>query len=264
MQASELKQQAHEAGADLVGVAPASRWEGWAGPLNPRSILPRCQAVIVVGRRILRGAFRGVEEGTNFGSTYAMYGQQWHEFTFLSRTIHHVAHAVEAAGGEAVPLFGGGTGLDCKALAHAAGLGSMGKGGFFLTPAYGHRQRFGLILTDLALEGDPVVELDLCEGCDACLRACPLGALTDAGAGAAFALDQKRCAACANGRANGAPIAYERMDRFAASCGRACLVALADKVGNSFEAPFRRRSVWTRDLDGIPTVHPRSQEGASA
>jgi epoxyqueuosine reductase QueG len=263
MQTPDLKSQARQCGADLVGIAPASRWEDWPSARNPRSILPRCQAVIVVGRRILRGAFRGVEEGTNFGGTYGMFGQNWHEFTFLTRTIQQVASAVEAAGAEAVPLSGGGTGLDCKALAHAAGLGSIGKGGFFLTPEYGHRQRFGLVLTDLALEGDPVVDLDLCTDCSACLKACPLGALADAG-GAPYALDAQRCALCANGRTNGPANAYERLDRLAASCGRACMVALEDKVGNRFHAAFRRRSVWTRDLDGAPTVHPLVREGASA
>lgn len=279
MQTIELKSKAREGGADLVGVASADQWKGWDAARNPRSILPRCQAVIVVGRRILRGAFRGVEEGTCFGPTYGTYGQQWNEDTFLARTIHAVAAAVEAAGGEAVPLFGGASDgerkalrlggapanvrLDSKALAHAAGLGSVGKGGFFLTPEYGHRQRFGLVLTDLPLAGDAPVDLDFCADCDACLKACPLGAYAWSPGAPQAALDTSRCAVCANGRSNGSPVAYERLDRLASACGRACLVALEDKVANRFRAPFRRRSVWTRDAAGHATLHPLSHEGGS-
>ena len=269
MKTSELKKLAREAGADLVGVAPISRWADWPAAQNPATLQPRCRAVIVVGRRILRGAFRGVEEGTSFGSTYFDFGAVWMEHNFLTRTIHQVAALVEGTGHEAVPLTGGTTSgapvqLDCKALAHAAGLGSVGKGGFFLTRAYGHRQRFGLILTDLEFDAtDPVVDLDFCKDCNACLQACPLQAMAERGE-ATFALDTRLCARCANGRLNMAPGSYESLDRLAASCGRACLVALEEKIGSRYAAPFRRRSVWARDINGVCTVHPlESKEGVS-
>ena len=263
MNARMLKTEARQYGADLVGIASAGSWDTWPDTANPRLIQPRCQSVIVVGRRILRGALRGVEEGTRFRSTYRMYAQGCNEMTFLVRTIHEIALTLEAAGAEAVPLFGGGTGLDCKALAYEAGLGSIGKGGFFLTPEYGHRQRFGLILTDMALEGDAPVDLDFCDDCDACLKACPLGALVCTEGDAGFALDKQLCAVCQNGKVAGAEVSYERLDRFAASCGRACMVALEDKIGNQFNETFRKRSTWTRDINGRPSVHPLVPKGAT-
>jgi epoxyqueuosine reductase QueG len=264
MNTTELKALARQAGADLIGVAPASRWADWPAAGNPATLLPKCRSVIVIGRRILRGSFRGVEEGTNFYSTYHMFGAFWMESDFLSRTVHQLAGSVEATGHEAVPLFGGAAPdapmqLDCKALAHAAGLGSVGKGGFFLTREYGHRQRFALILTDLELAGDPVDDLDFCNGCDACLKACPLQAMSDDGR-PAFGINRQLCGQCANGKLASFPQSYESLDRFAASCGRACLVALEGKVGNRFAAPFRRRSVWTRDLEGKCSVHPLSKQ----
>lgn len=262
MDSTKLKAQARQSGADLVGIAPASSWERWLGQSNPRNIQPQCQSVVVVGRRILRGAIRGVEEGTSFGNTYGMYGQSWNETVFLVRTIHQVALALESTGAEAVPLMGGGAGLDCKALAREAGLGSIGKGGFFLTPEYGHRQRFGLILTDVALDGDSRTDLDFCNGCDACLKACPLSAMANKGGDSAFELNTKLCAVCENGRVNGTSTSYEHLDRLAASCGRACMVALQNKVGNRFNETFRKRSVWTRDLDGHASVHPLLPKGA--
>lgn len=261
MDSTALKALSRQHGADLVGIAPVGSWAHWPAPNNPHRIQPRCQSVVVIGRRILRGAIRGVEEGTSFGNTYGMYGQSWNETAFLVRTIHQIALALEAEGAEAVPLLGGGSGLDCKALAHEAGLGSQGKGGFFLTPEYGHRQRFGLILTDIALEGDAPIELDFCEGCDACLHACPLCAMTQSSSGE-FPLNRKLCEVCENGRVNGSSTSYESLDRLAASCGRACLVALEDKINTRFHEAFRKRSVWTRDIHGHASVHSLSSQGA--
>lgn len=260
MDAKTLKEEARRAGAELVGIAPASRWEKWPGTANPRNIQPLCQSVIVLGRSIVRGALRGVEEGTNFGSTYHEYGKSWNERTFLIRTIHQVAHAIEAAGAEAVPLLGGGAGLDTKALARGAGLGSVGKGGFFLTREFGHRQRFGLILADLVLEGDAPADVDFCDGCDACLKACPLSAMAHSDGGL-FSLNTQICGVCQNGKFDGDALSYERLDRIAAACGRACMVALEDRIDNKFHGTFRKRSIWTRDLNGRVALHPLATKG---
>lgn len=260
MDARALKAVARRCGADLAGIVAAGQWADWPALAQPTRIQPRCRSVLVVGRRVLRGALRGVEEGTSFVSTYGTYGQNWNERTFFVRTIHDVALALETAGAEAVPLLGGGTGLDIRRLAQAAGLGQTGKGGFFLTPEYGHRQRLGLILTDAALAGDAPLELKLCDGCDACLRACPLSALTRRDDGD-YDLDTRLCRLCANGRCDASPISYAPLDRLAAACGRACLVALEGKIGNRFHTAFRKRATWTRDLNGNVAVRPLETKG---
>ena len=46
------------------------------------------------------------------------------------------------------------------------------------------------------------------------------------------------------------PDGAEPVDRCASACARACMVALEDKVGNRFEAKFRKRSVWQRGIHG--------------
>lgn len=55
-----------------------------------------------------------------------------------------------------------------------------------------------------------------------------------------FELDTQLRAICQNGRVNGSELFYERLDRLAASCGRACMVALEDKIGNRFNDSFRK------------------------
>jgi len=69
--------------------------------------------------------------------------------------------------------------------------GVMGKSRRFLAGEYGAWHSSGLLLTDAPLMGGdyryPDVTANLCDGCRACLDACPCGALTDEG------YDEARC-----------------------------------------------------------------------
>ena len=268
MDTNSIRAVAEESGADFLAVAPLERWKDLPPEKNPRSILPECQSVIVIGRRIVRGAFRGVEEGTNFNSTYKIFGKNWMEEKFLIRISNDIVCAIEKQGYDAVPLdcavvpgrqsdmaghgFSGNTDLEASYFAHLAGLGSMGKGGFFLTPEFGHRQRFKMILTDLPLEGDlPVRDLDFCTNCTACMDACPLHAMTpDLTPQGKFTRNNHLCLECRNGTCGETYSREEKLDRLAASCGRACMNALEHVISNQFHAPFRKRAVWERDLRG--------------
>ncbi len=244
MNASQIKQLAKEFGADLVGIAPVERLAQLPPESNPRTLAPNTKSVIVVGHRIMRGTLRGVEEGTNFGSTYSCYGFNWMEDQFLTRTVYNLTCRLEDEGIESVPVMsyrkaGEGFVPDYMAMGKAAGLGDVGKGGFFLTPQYGHRQRLASIFVDIELDGDDVQELNLCDGCRACIEICPLKAF-----GADDKLDLNICKECKNG-AFAPPDRSDTVDRYAAICGRTCMVALENKIGNRFENKFRKRSLWS-------------------
>lgn len=64
--------------------------------------------------------------------------------------------------------------------AQKAGLGSKGKNGLLLTERYGSWVFIGEIITSLPLEVSDC-ELNLCNGCDKCIKACPTGALKEDG-----------------------------------------------------------------------------------
>ncbi len=290
MNSAELKQAARRFGADLVGIAPADRFEGVAPERHPASIFPECRAVVVLARRVLRGALRGVEEGTNFGSTYHTFGYVWVEDNFLAQTAYDTTCWIEERDFEAVPLFayfedgmpkGAAVApgkpppnvyLDPYYAAVAAGLGEIGLGDFLITPEFGTRQRLSIILTDAPLEPDPVRNKTICGDCGACAEACPFGAIDLAKRRPAgvpgspmevAAVDYALCRACPNGAMLG-PGRGSRPDRIAAACGRACLVRLetGGRVGNRFEQPFRKRKPWALDAFRRP-VEAASSDASS-
>ena len=223
MKAEALKARAKEFGADLIGIASIDKFKDLAPERNPLSIFPECKSVIVLGRRILRGALRGIEEGTNFGSPNT-FGYKWLEDNFISQTTYDVTCWIEEQQYEAVPLFGynqegmpDGTPvspdkpapnviIDYEFAAYAAGLAEMGQGGFLLSNEFGPRQRFATILTDAELETDAPKKQKLCIDCNACVDACPLGAFKETTS--SFGLDSEMrvaeidydiCKSCPNG-----------------------------------------------------------------
>ena len=76
---AEIKALSKRLGADCVGIAPMSRWEGAPKQNDPRYIFPGAKSMVVFGFRIPRGLLRGIEEGTRFldypGMGYASINQ---------------------------------------------------------------------------------------------------------------------------------------------------------------------------------------------
>ena len=106
MEAIDVKNAARRFGADLVGIAPLSRFEGVAPQNDPRNIFPQGKTMIVIGRRIPRGAVRGVENGTSVNGSYSDFGFYMLEDQFLAKTTYDLVIWMENQGFEAVPMFG--------------------------------------------------------------------------------------------------------------------------------------------------------------
>jgi len=206
LKTEDVKEFAKRCGADLVGIAAMDRFEGAPKQMDPRYIFPDATAMIVLGFRILRGALRGIEEGT-FYVAYAGMGYAGINWVYQPMTIWNLAKMLEDEGYEAVPIpncfpwtntDSSGqnpelTGLmresfsrpvspdrpapdvfiHMRISAFCAGLGEIGYSKMFLTPEFGPRQRLACIITDAPLEPDPIYDgPELCDRCMLCAADC--------------------------------------------------------------------------------------------
>ncbi|MGH7507601.1 MAG: tRNA epoxyqueuosine(34) reductase QueG, partial [Longimicrobiales bacterium] len=80
-----------------------------------------------------------------------------------------------------------------RELARRAGLGWFGRNTMILHPRRGSYFFLGTLLTELDLEADEPFERDHCGTCNACVEACPTGALLGRDAAGAPVMDARRC-----------------------------------------------------------------------
>ena len=64
-----------------------------------------------------------------------------------------------------------------KMIAHIAGIGWIGKNCLLVTAEHGPRLRLVSLLTDAPIEAAVRLRTSVCNGCDACVKACPVGAI---------------------------------------------------------------------------------------
>lgn len=204
--------------ADVVGFAPADRF---AADDPVFKIFPGTKTVIGLGFRVLRGIYRGVEEGTTYYQ-YTTMGVENLEETVMPLTLINVCNLIEEEGFEAIPqrrnqlimketdstnpevdymdIYRGITvenQLDFLNCAVQCGLGERSMINTLLNKDFGPFIRYCFILTDAKLEATPLVIEHLCDGCKECIKACPGKAFKKNGE-----LDNWRCTVYYNG-ANG-------------------------------------------------------------
>lgn len=183
-------------GVDKLGVANIERFEGAPADMNPRSIMPKTRSVVVFAKRILRGTFRGVDEGTHWPS-YHVYSYAGLNH-MLGVANYRLARFIEQHGFDAASIPGKATSREFgpagpppapgmpapdvvvqhRIAATLAGLGEIGWSKVFMTKEFGPRQRLGILLTDAELEPDPIETGVLCDRCKRCVAECPAGAIS--------------------------------------------------------------------------------------
>lgn len=199
--AETVKNRAMALGADLVGIGSVSRWKDVPESENPLSIMPRAKSVICFGFRMHRGSLRGVEEGTYY-SAYTLNSFRDVNNLFAPMVQRQLCSFLEDWGYEAVPIMyyahqlAKGTGeaalredgtpkprpdifFNFRTGGVLCGVGEIGHSRMLLTPQFGPAQRIYFIVTEAALEQDPIIT-GICDHCMECVRHCPANALCTA------------------------------------------------------------------------------------
>ena len=234
-----------EWGADTVGFAPISRF---GEDSAVRRLMPTAKTVIGLGFRILRGTYRGVEEGSTYYQYTTMAVENMEE-TIMPMAQLKVAMYMEQEGYLALPqrrhqqimaesnstnpevaydaVFRNRTAevqMNFLDAAVKCGLGEKGLHEALLTDEFGPMVRYCFILTDAVLPATEVVTPHLCDKCGQCIKGCPGKAIAQDGK-----VDPWQCSVYYNG-ANGTKNPFMPPDAFAGMEDRLEIIAGEAKV----------------------------------
>ena len=205
-------------GADIVGFAPADRFDK-EDPIF--KIMPETKTVIGLAFRVLRGIYRGIEEGTTYYQYSTMAVENMEE-TIMPMAQLRIAMMMEEEGFLALPqrrhlqimkekdstnpevayasVYRGRESeiqMNFIDTAIACGLGEKSFHNVLLTDEFGPMVRYCFILTDAEIEPSEIRKPHLCDNCGKCKEACPGKAISEKGE-----TDAWQCAVYYNG-ANG-------------------------------------------------------------
>lgn len=214
---------------DVIGFAPASRFDKDDAIFT---LMPEVKTVIGLGFRVLRGIYRGIEEGSTYYQ-YTTMGVENMEETIMPMAQIRIATAIEAEGYIALPqrkhqqimaeenstnpevaydaIYRNKKAeiqMDFVSAAVKCGLGEKGLHGAILNNEYGPFMRYCFILTDAEIEPTEIVTPHLCDKCGKCIKACPGKAIDENGN-----VDAWQCAVYYNG-ANGTKNPFMNLDAF--------------------------------------------------
>jgi epoxyqueuosine reductase len=190
---------------ELMGVASVEKSNSAELKKRAGALLPGAKSVVTFGKEVFKelvallkaGKEVGEAEGGEFFGPHCEYlnGR-------LTKAVYDLAGTLRKEGYRVFPLPAAGAPMDQRFLvtllsykhaAELAGLGTMGRHSLLITPEYGPRVRLAGLLTDAEIEPSPVSKKDSCVNCDACIRACPAGALQTPKEGKAYAINPFAC-----------------------------------------------------------------------
>ncbi|SHJ05786.1 epoxyqueuosine reductase [Geosporobacter subterraneus DSM 17957] len=205
----KIKQIARGLGIDLIGFTSAAPFnelekiflerkaQGYlsgfeeqdiAKRIDPRLTLENAETIIVIGMSYYTDASEICEEEGAARGTIARsaWGKDYHE-VLRNKLLILMKKIEELIGFFQYRIFVDTGPLSDRAVARRAGLGWIGKNNMLITRQYGSWVFIGYGIVDFKIEQDEPLQ-DSCAGCNACIQACPAGALEEG-----YKLKGKKC-----------------------------------------------------------------------
>jgi epoxyqueuosine reductase len=190
---------------ELLGVASVEKSNSAELKRRATALLPGAKSVVIMAKEVFKelmpllkpGKEAGEAEGGEFFGPHCDYLN-----ARLTKGVYDLAGVLHAKGYRVFPLPAAGAPVDQRRLitlfsykhaAELAGLGTMGRHTLLITPEYGPRVRLAGLLTDAVIEPSRVSRKNSCVNCDACIRACPAGALQAPPQGRAYSINPFAC-----------------------------------------------------------------------
>lgn len=180
-----VRKTAFDHGADLVGIAPASRFEGAPPGFHPRDIYSRTESVMVFAIGLPTETLFA-ENPVPYTLVNSLAVRKMDEITYAVSTELHRAGIRNVPiptddpyeSWDSEKLEGRGI-LSLRHAGMLAGLGRLGRNTLLTNKDFGSMIQIGAILIDRTIEPDPPADYETCPpGCRICLDSCPQRALT--------------------------------------------------------------------------------------
>jgi len=150
--------------ADTVGFAPVDRFKEAPEAHRPQRMLQGAKTVIVYGRMIPKGVVRSLDY-----EKYFLHRSYHSVYPYLDELGYSLANYLEHKSGELavqapsyLPMVFHGMEpwgvLSLKHAAEKAGLGAFGRSGQLYHLLHGALLRWGAVITNLEIEGDPLMD----------------------------------------------------------------------------------------------------------
>jgi epoxyqueuosine reductase QueG len=182
---ADVKEVAVRSGASLVGVVSTNAIDafpavhvGWTiqeYTKKTSEVMPEARSIVVMGYHVWDDM---LELAIRKGDVWIYPG-----YLQLDVLTLEVNHYLQRRGYKAAYARS----ISHKRLAQLAGFGNYGKNALIVNPVFGPWIRIAAVLTNAELITDNPFEQDLCQDCDNCIKACPVGALTP------YKVDDQRC-----------------------------------------------------------------------
>lgn len=176
----ELEEFLVEFGVSKVGIAdPRQGFEMAKSGCHPRDVMKNCNSAIVFSFHVGLDYYTTLDycqKGDVESRVFNIY-RDWVSL--------QLANFLEDKGYNAIIPHGFKNEkekiarLSFKLAAYEAGLGVFGRSSILITPEYGPRVNFGVVLTDASIDPNmPLRDFNPCKKCDICVRLCPINAIS--------------------------------------------------------------------------------------